>query len=130
MLTRDFDFPLPKELIAQAPIAQRDESRLLVLDRSNGRILHQKFRDLLHCMQAGDVLVLNNSGVIPARLRGSKDETSGQVEILLLEENQKNDWQVLLYTAGRAMLWLVVISACTSMYGYFSSFYRAVVALE
>ena len=104
MLTSDFDFSLPSELIAQAPLAQRDQSRLLVLSRLDQRILHQQFSDLVQYIEPGDVLVLNNSRVFPARLRGSKEKTGGQVEILLLEENQENDWWVLLRPAKRVRL--------------------------
>ncbi|MEI9865760.1 MAG: S-adenosylmethionine:tRNA ribosyltransferase-isomerase [Limisphaerales bacterium] len=70
MRTDEFNFALPPELIAQKPTSKRDESRLLVLERAKGRIAHRKFRDLLEFLRAGDVLVLNNSRVVPARLRG------------------------------------------------------------
>jgi len=104
MRTSDFDFLLPSELIAQAPLAQRDQSRLLVLTRLDQRMVHQQFRDLVQYTEPGDVLVLNDSQVFPARLRGSKEKTGGQVEILLLLENQKNDWWVLLRPAKRVRL--------------------------
>ncbi len=79
MRTADFDFDLPPELIAQQPAPKRDESRLLVLHRADGRIEHRQFRDLLEFLRAGDVLVLNNSRVIPARLRGVKCENRRQI---------------------------------------------------
>jgi len=101
MQTADFDFALPPELIAQHPASRRDGSRLLVLHRSNGRIEHRKFPDVLEFLRAGDVLVLNNSRVIPARLRGVKARSGGQLEILLLEENARNDWQVMMHPARR-----------------------------
>lgn len=101
MRTADFDFTLPPELIAQHPAPRRDASRLLVLHRTNGRIEHRKFPDLREFLHAGDVLVLNNSRVIPARLRAAKARSGGQFEILLVEENARNDWQVMLRPARR-----------------------------
>jgi S-adenosylmethionine:tRNA ribosyltransferase-isomerase len=94
--TADFNFDLPPGLIAQHPAPQRDESRLLVLHRTNGNIEHRHFRDLPGVFRAGDVLVLNNSRVIPARLRGANARTGGKFEILLLEEKATNDWWVML----------------------------------
>jgi S-adenosylmethionine:tRNA ribosyltransferase-isomerase len=102
MQTADFDFDLPAELIAQTPAAQRDQSRLLVLRRDSGLIAHGRFRDLLNYLSAGDVLVLNNSRVIPARLRGVNVRTGGQFELLLLEENATNDWWAMLRPGKRA----------------------------
>jgi S-adenosylmethionine:tRNA ribosyltransferase-isomerase len=102
MRTADFNYNLPPELIAQHPASRRDESRLLVLHRSGGNVEHRQFRDLLEFLCAGDVLVLNNSRVIPARLRGTNARTSGQFEILLLEENKTNDWWAMLRPGKRA----------------------------
>ena len=96
MRTADFNFDLPPGLIAQHPAPQRDESRLLFLHRTNGNIEHRQFRDLPGVFRAGDVLVLNNSRVIPARLRGTNARTGGKFEILLLEEKAANDWWVML----------------------------------
>ena len=83
----DFDFDLPDELIAQEPLPQREASRLLVLDRRTGAIKHSSFKNLGDWLSPGDLLVANNSRVIPARLRGSKKATGGVVEILLLRRN-------------------------------------------
>jgi S-adenosylmethionine:tRNA ribosyltransferase-isomerase len=102
MQTADFDFEMPPELIAQTPAKERDLSRLLVLHRDSGKIAHRRFRDLLDFLQTGDVLVLNNSRVIPARLRGANPKTGGRFEILLLEENALNDWWVMLRPGKRA----------------------------
>jgi S-adenosylmethionine:tRNA ribosyltransferase-isomerase len=102
MRTADFDFDLPPELIAQAPALERDQSRLLALHRHSGQVEHRRFRDLLEYLQPGDLLVLNNSRVIPARLRGVNAHTGGQFEILLLEENAINDWWVMLRPGKRA----------------------------
>ncbi len=102
MRTSDFDFHLPPELIAQFPTAQRDDSRLLVLHRDTARIEHKNFRDVMDYFHAGDVLVLNNSRVIPARLRGTNSQTGGAFEILLLEENSTNDWWAMMKPGKRA----------------------------
>ena len=102
MRTADFNFELPPELIAQTPAARRDESRLLMLNRASGKIAHKKFRDVLDFFRAGDVLVLNNSRVIPARLRGHNAQSGGKFELLLLEENSTNDWWALMRPGKRA----------------------------
>jgi len=99
--TLDFDYPLPPELIAQHPAPQRDQSRLLVTDRSTGQMSHRQFPDLLSYLRPGDTLVLNNSRVIPARLRGVKRGSGGQIETLLVEENAPNDWWVMLRPGKR-----------------------------
>lgn len=102
MLTADFFYELPPDLIAQTPAARRDGSRLMVLNRSNGLIKHRQFSALEEYLQAGDVLVLNNSRVIPARLRGLNPRTGGRFEMLLIEELAVNDWWVLLKPGKRA----------------------------
>ena len=96
MRTVDFDFALPPELIAQEPASKRDGSRLLVLRRTDGRIEHRNFPDLLEFLRVGDVLILNNSRVIPARLHGLNARSGGRFEILLLEENAPSDWWAML----------------------------------
>ena len=102
MRTADFHYDLPPELIAQHPAPHRDESRLLVLHRADGSAEHRAFRDFPGCFRAGDVLVLNDSRVIPARLRGANARTGGQFEVLLLEENARNDWWAMLRPGKRA----------------------------
>jgi S-adenosylmethionine:tRNA ribosyltransferase-isomerase len=101
-LTADFDYFLPPELIAQFPTAERDHSRLLVLTRADQKISHEKFLDLPRHLRPGDILVLNDSRVIPARLRGVNARSGGQFEILLLEENAPDDWWVMLRPGKRA----------------------------
>ncbi len=101
MRTSDFDYPLPANLIAQTPAPQRDGSRLLVLDRATRTISHRRFLDLPEFLRAGDLLVLNNSRVIPARFRAKKSPTGSSVEILLVEEVSANDWWVLLRPGKR-----------------------------
>src|ERR1041384_6252615 len=102
MRTADFDFQLPPELIAQVPVPQRDQARLLVLHRNSKPIEHRHFRDLAEYLQPGDVLVLNNSRVIPARLRGANAKTGGEFEVLLLDENAVNDWWGVVRPGKRA----------------------------
>ena len=109
MQTADFDYTLPPEMIAQHPAPKRDESRLLVLHRSENRIEHRRFPDLLEFLRPGDVLVLNNSRVIPARLRGVNARTGGQFEVLLLEENAPNDWWAMLRPGKRARIGTQII---------------------
>jgi S-adenosylmethionine:tRNA ribosyltransferase-isomerase len=99
--TADFHYELPPELIAQTPAPERDQSRLLVFQRPTGQVTHRWFRDLPSFLQAGDVLVLNDSRVIAARLRGEKPGTGGQLEVLLTEENAVNDWWVMLRPGKR-----------------------------
>ena len=102
MQTADFDFNLPAELIAQQPSPARDASRLLTLHRGTGRIEHQVFGKLPELLRRGDLLVLNDSRVIPARLRAANPHTNGELEILLLEENARNDWWAMMRPAKRA----------------------------
>jgi S-adenosylmethionine:tRNA ribosyltransferase-isomerase len=102
MRASDFDYPLPPELIAQMPAPRRDQSRLLVLDRATGRIAHRRFFDLPKYFSPGDLLVLNDSRVIPARLRGRNSRTGGHFEVLLVEENAPNDWWAMMRPAKRA----------------------------
>jgi len=104
MQTADFQFHLPPELIAQQPAARRDGSRLLVLDRKSGAIAHRQFPDLLEYLAPGEVMVLNNSRVIPARLHGNNSQTGGQFELLLLEENSPTDWWAMVRPGKRAKL--------------------------
>jgi len=97
--TEEFDYHLPRELIAQSPIEPRDASRLMVLDRKTGAIEHRVFHDLADYLAAGDVLVCNESQVIPARLFGHKVPTGGKVELLLVAKRGEQVWEVL--TKGR-----------------------------
>ncbi|MSQ24955.1 MAG: tRNA preQ1(34) S-adenosylmethionine ribosyltransferase-isomerase QueA [Dehalococcoidia bacterium] len=95
MRTSDFDYPLPQELIAQTPMEPRDQSRLLVLDMAAGAMQHHRFRDIVELLHPGDLLVFNDSRVIPARLRGRKAGSGGQVELLLLHPMEPRLWQAL-----------------------------------
>lgn len=98
MRASDFDYVLPEELIAQTPLPCRDQSRMLVLHRDTGRIEHRQFGDLSKFVGPGDVMVFNDSKVIPARLR----PTTHVAEMLLVEEVAANDWWVMLRPAKRA----------------------------
>ncbi|MCY7021046.1 tRNA preQ1(34) S-adenosylmethionine ribosyltransferase-isomerase QueA [Streptococcus sanguinis] len=101
MNTADFDFDLPEELIAQTPLEKRDASRLLVVDKETGAFSDQHFDQIIDQLQPGDALVMNNTRVLPARLYGSKPETGGHVELLLLKNTQGDDWEVLAKPAKR-----------------------------
>ncbi len=108
MKTEDFDYHLPEELIAQTPLEKRDESRLLVLDRKTGEINHKHFPDILSYLNEGDVLVLNDTKVLPARLLGVKEETSAHVEVLMLKEEKKDTWECLTKPAKRIKVGTVI----------------------
>ena len=101
MTTEEFDFDLPKELIAQTPLEKRDTSRLLVLDKQTGEITHRHFTDIISYMEKGDTLVLNDTKVIPARLYGVKEGTGAVIEILMLQDKGSNVWECLVKPAKR-----------------------------
>lgn len=96
-----FDFDLPKELIAQHPLEKRDHSRLMVVDRKNDSVEHRHFFDIVDELDANDVLVMNNTKVIPARLIGIKDVTNALIEVLLLKEVKPRVWEALTKPAKR-----------------------------
>ena len=100
--TEDFDYDLPEELIAQTPIKDRDQSRLLVLDHETGEYQDKHFYDILDYLNPGDALVMNNSRVLPARLYGTKEDTDGHEEVLLLNNIEGDKWEVLMKPARRA----------------------------
>jgi S-adenosylmethionine:tRNA ribosyltransferase-isomerase len=101
MKTSDFDYYLPPELIAQTPIEPRDRSRLLVLDRARGTIEHRRFYDIIEYLREDDVMVFNESRVIPARIKGKRAGSGGRVEILLLRRQQPGVWEALVKPARR-----------------------------
>lgn len=102
MKTSDFYFDLPKELIAQDPIEERSNSRLLVLDKETGAVQHRHFYDILEYLNEGDCLVLNNTKVIPARLYGVREGTGAMIEILLLKRKDNNVWETLVKPGKKA----------------------------
>ncbi|MCD8828023.1 tRNA preQ1(34) S-adenosylmethionine ribosyltransferase-isomerase QueA [Staphylococcus gallinarum] len=96
-----FDYHLPESLIAQTPLKNRDESRLLVLSKDSGDIEHRQFKNVIEYLNEGDTLVLNDTRVMPARLFGLKEDTGAKVEMLMLTQIEGNDWEVLLKPAKR-----------------------------
>lgn len=96
MKVKDFDYILPEELIAQTPLKDRSASRLLVLDKDTGDINHDSFANIVSYLQKGDVLVLNDTSVIPARLFGEKQDTKAAIEILLLKQKHDDVWECLV----------------------------------
>jgi len=103
-----FDFELPEELIAQTPLLERTASRLLMLNKQSGDITHGTFTDLASKLQAGDVLVLNDTRVLPARLMGTKLDTGARMEVLLLKQLEQDRWEVLAKPAKRMKVGTVV----------------------
>ena len=95
MKTSDFDYELPEELIAQTPLKDRSSSRLLVLDKNTGDIEHRHFKDIIDYLNPGDVLVINDTKVIPARLMGVKTDTNACIELLLLKDLGNDEWECL-----------------------------------
>lgn len=102
MRTSDFYYDLPQELIAQEPLAVRSNSRLMVLDKNNGKIEHKHFYDIADMLNEGDTLILNDTKVLPARLYGVKEETGGAIEFLLLHKNTLDTWEVILKPGRKA----------------------------
>ncbi|MCR5024234.1 MAG: tRNA preQ1(34) S-adenosylmethionine ribosyltransferase-isomerase QueA [Lachnospiraceae bacterium] len=96
LLKKDFWYDLPEELIAQDPLLKRDESKLMVLDKSTGEITYRVFKDIREYLNSGDCLVLNNTKVIPARLLGVKEDTGAGVEILLLKRKSDDTWECIV----------------------------------
>ena len=95
MRTEDFNYELPEELIAQTPLKNRSDSRLLVLDRDTGDIIHEQFSSIINYLNKGDVLVINDTLVIPARLIGEKEDTKAVIELLLLKDLGDDEWECL-----------------------------------
>lgn len=102
MKTSDFYYDLPKELIAQTPVEPRDSSRLLVLDKTSGEITHKHFYDIIDYLDEGDLIVANDSRVLPARIYGIKDSTGARVEFLLLKQISGNRWETLCKPGKKA----------------------------
>ena len=99
--TSDFYYDLPQELIAQTPIAQRDHSRLMVMDRKSGELSHRHFYDITDYLKKGDCLVINDTRVLPARLYGIKEGGGAHVEVLLLNNRSGDDWECIVYPGRR-----------------------------
>lgn len=108
MKTDDFDYYLPENLIAQTPINKRDESKLMVLNKETGTIEHRHFADIIDYLTPNDVLVLNDTKVMPARLIGQKEDTNGHIELLLLKNTQNNIYECLCKPAKRVKIGTIV----------------------
>ena len=104
----EFDYELPKELIAQTPLKERSSSRLLILNKNNGKIKHDHFYNIINYLKKGDVLVLNDTKVIPARLIGEKEDTKAVIEILLLKELGEDNWECLARPGKRLKVGTIV----------------------
>ena len=108
MKTDDFDYYLPEELIAQTPLKERDHSKLLILDKNTGEITHERFDNIINYLTDNDVLVINNTKVIPARLIGVKEETNAVIEVLMLKEIDSNIWECLCKPAKRVKIGTII----------------------
>ena len=108
MRTDDFDYFLPKELIAQTPLKERDHSRLLVMDKETGEISHERFDNIINYLNKGDVLVVNNTKVLPARLIGNKIDTDAVIEVLMLKDLGNDIWECLSKPAKRVKLGTII----------------------
>ena len=105
----EYNYELPEERIAQTPLLKRDESKLLVLGRKTGTISHEHFYNIINYLKNGDVLVLNNTKVLPARLIGSKEETNAVIELLLLKDNGNDTWECLAKPVKRLKIGTIII---------------------
>lgn len=108
MKVADFDYNLPEELIAQTPLEDRPSSRLLVIDRKTGEIEHKHFYDIIDYLNENDVLVLNDTKVLPSRIYGNKVDTNAFIELLLLKELEENTWEALVKPARRVKVGTVI----------------------
>ena len=108
MKTEDFDYVLPEELIAQTPLQKRDNSRLLVLDKKTGEITHEVFSNIINYLNDNDVIVLNDTKVMPARIIGEKEDTKAIVELLLLKNIENDNWECLTKPAKRIKIGTIV----------------------
>ena len=107
--TDDFNYDLPAELIAQSPLEKRDSSKLMILDKNTGDINHSKFDSIIDELDSNDILVMNDTKVIPARLYGVKEDTKAAIEILMLKEEEKDIWQCLVKPAKRIKAGTIVV---------------------
>lgn len=116
MKVAEFDYELPEELIAQEPIYPRDHSRLMLINKKHNSIEHKKFYNLLECLKPGDVLVLNDTKVLPARLFGRKKDTGALIEIVLLKRLTNTDWEVLVKPGRRVKEGTIITFPGENMY--------------
>lgn len=104
-----FDFELPEDLIAQVPLVDRTSSRLMVLDKGTGETKHDRFKNVKEYLQPGDVLVLNDTRVLPARLFGTKEDTGAKIEVLLLKQVEGDRWETLVKPAKRVKVGTTIV---------------------
>ena len=104
MRTDDFNYVLPEEMIAQTPLQDRTASKMMVLNKENGELIHSRFYHLIEYLKPGDVLVFNNTRVLPARLYGIKEGGTAHIEVLLLKRRNLDEWEVLMKPAKRIKL--------------------------
>lgn len=104
----DFYYKLPEEQIAQCPLEKRDDSRLMVVNRKTGDVKDEQFHHILNYLKAGDLLVLNNTKVLPARLYGTREDSGGKVEILLLRHLAKNEWEIMVKPGKKAKIGAII----------------------
>ncbi|MFK5884221.1 MAG: tRNA preQ1(34) S-adenosylmethionine ribosyltransferase-isomerase QueA [Candidatus Izemoplasma sp.] len=108
MNVSDYDYDLPAQLIAQTPLLTRSDSRMLVLNKDTGDILHRQFKNITNFLNKGDVLVLNDTSVIPARLHGIKEKTLAHIEILLLKQKEDDIWEALVKKAKKIKVGTII----------------------
>ena len=108
MKTDDFDYYLPEELIRQTPLKNREKCRLLVMDKNTGEIRHEIFDNIINYLKKGDVLVVNNTKVLPARIIGVKEETNAVIELLMLKDLGDNKWECLCKPAKRVKIGTII----------------------
>ena len=108
MKTDDFDYYLPENLIAQTPLEKRDSSKLLILDKKTGEITHEHFSNIINYLNKGDILILNDTKVMPARIIGVKEDTKAVIEVLMLKETSKDTWETLTKPAKRVKVGTVI----------------------
>lgn len=109
MRTEDFNYHLPQDLIAQTPLEKRSDSKLLVVDKERLDLKHSRFSQIIDYLNKGDVLVLNDTKVLPARLHGIKEETNAHIEVLLLNQYGNHLWEALVKPAKRVKLGTVIV---------------------
>ena len=129
LTTKDFDYYLPEELIAQHPSEVRDASRLMVIDKKTGELEHKIFHDIIDYLNPGDTLVINDSKVIPARLYGKKDVTGAEIEFVLLRQHELDKWEVMVRPGGACIPATSLYSATACFVPKFSKFSRAATGL-
>ena len=108
MKVSDFDYNLPEELIAQTPLTDRSSSRLLTLNKVTGERCHEHFFNIIDHLNEGDVLVLNDTKVLPSRIYGEKEDTKANIEVLLLKEVEANIWKTLVRPARRVHVGTII----------------------